>query len=230
MDEEKYKAIVNKNKAKQQLMLLQEKAREALQHFDEDFEFKGFESADQPEEVVCPICCEIMDVPERQPITLFPCGHTICKSCLETSRKNYYMKCGVCRSTYKSEAVNYALWNIIQTKAYIVPKNKTKELPKTDVTIQNRIEILEPILKKAEEKLESARAYEEEIENEYYSVQDEIKFDSIQLDQQKKILSLSQSNKESLDNEEKRIKEQLASLIKQYDKLKLLVEATESLE
>ena len=230
MDKKDYDSILAKNKAKEQLILMQEKAREALQHFDEDFEFKGFDEATEYPQIACPICCEIMNTPERKPIQLFPCGHTICESCLKMSQKNYYMKCGLCRAPYKSQAVNTSLWNIILSGEYKIPKNETNELPKVRVTSKDRLEILEPKLSEAEEKLKQAKSFEDQIKQEYESVLDELKFDTMQREDYARQINVAQNQLEMLDESDKKIKDELHELVKQYDKLKIIVEATENVD
>ena len=228
MAQKDYDAIVAKNRAKEQLILMQEKAKEALQHFDEDFEFKGYDDSTEYPQIACPICCEIMNTPDRKPIQLFPCGHTICEKCLNMSRQNYYMKCGLCRAPYTSQAVNTSLWNIILSGEYKVPKNETNELPKVSVTSKDRLDILEPKLREAERKLKEAKDFEEQIKNEYDSVLDELKFDTMQREEYAKQVSIAHSQLEMLDESDKKIKDELHELVKQYDKLKIIVEATES--
>ena len=66
----------------------------------------------------CPICLEMMLPPNNPPMILFPCGHTFCKTCINTVSKqthnyNNRNKCPLCKTTYKDRAINIALQNQI---------------------------------------------------------------------------------------------------------------------
>lgn len=69
----------------------------------------------------CPICYEMMLPPRRQPLLLFPCGHTFCKVCMDNhnSRSNAgkASKCPVCRTTIDTVAPNLSLQQIIESFA-----------------------------------------------------------------------------------------------------------------
>ena len=60
----------------------------------------------------CPICFEIFLPPDHAPFILFPCGHTFCKTCIDTYAK-VKKKCPFCRSTFNSMAPNISLQNLI---------------------------------------------------------------------------------------------------------------------
>lgn len=69
----------------------------------------------------CSVCYELM-IPPRNPITLFPCAHNMCKVCLyvdgHKKLKSYTLKtkkCGLCPSTIVNHAENRSLMNLICT-------------------------------------------------------------------------------------------------------------------
>jgi hypothetical protein len=52
----------------------------------------------------CSICYELMEPPDRSPILLFPCGHTLCKACLNQHQATAKAKtCALCRAPIKSQ-------------------------------------------------------------------------------------------------------------------------------
>ena len=138
------------------------------------------------------------------------------------------MKCGLCRTPYTSQAVNTTLWNIILSGEYKIPKNETNELPKVHVTSRERLNILEPKLQEAKTKYDEAKSVEQQLQNEYDSVLDELQFDTMQKDQYSTQITVAKSQITILDENDKKIKEELHDLVKQYDTLKIIVNATEN--
>jgi len=63
-----------------QEMEREQRARMALPE-EEHAKLEGF-LAREIESHACPICYELMLPPEHAPMLLFPCGHTLCSSCL----------------------------------------------------------------------------------------------------------------------------------------------------
>lgn len=43
----------------------------------------------------CPVC---LDIPDRSDFVITKCGHSYCKSCLDTIKKQDDAKCALCRS------------------------------------------------------------------------------------------------------------------------------------
>ncbi len=62
----------------------------------------------------CPVCFELMAGKERQPILLFPCGHTFCAACLRMHLEKLDRKtCPYCRERVASQAPNISLQQVI---------------------------------------------------------------------------------------------------------------------
>lgn len=225
-NKKKYDAIEAKNKAKEMLFLMQERARQAAAQFlDEDL--RENDEDELPDSIMCPVCCEIMDIPERQPITLFPCGHTICKSCSEKNGN----KCCECRAIIKSQAANITLCNIICKKSYTTKKEETNaKYPMQKASPTDRLKILEPLLKKATEKAQSLREENEIIHEEYDSVNDEYNFYLQQITEISKTIEKCKSELNLLIEDEATQKQKLAKLIPQYEKIKLLAGGTSSIQ
>ena len=66
----------------------------------------------------CPICMELMLSP-RTPMLLFPCGHTFCTQCIESSMSAKggagRNKCPYCRATIESKAPNITLQHLVRS-------------------------------------------------------------------------------------------------------------------
>ena len=70
--------------------------------------------ADEKDTNTCSICFELMLPKDRSPTLLFPCGHTFCKLCLASNAKRSGKKvCPWCRTTIESQAINISLQNVI---------------------------------------------------------------------------------------------------------------------
>ena len=62
----------------------------------------------------CPVCFELMAGKERQPMLLFPCGHTFCAACLRMHLEKLDRKtCPYCREKVSSQAPNISLQQVI---------------------------------------------------------------------------------------------------------------------
>lgn len=76
---------------------------------------------------ICPICFEVFLPPSHSPFILFPCGHTFCKTCINSYAKQKKM-CPFCRSRFESMAPNLSLQSIIlsahEKKDHVVAKMK----------------------------------------------------------------------------------------------------------
>lgn len=70
--------------------------------------------ADEKDTNTCSICFELMLPKDRSPTLLFPCGHTFCKLCLASNAKKSGKKvCPWCRTAIESQATNISLQNVI---------------------------------------------------------------------------------------------------------------------
>lgn len=222
-NKKKLEAIQAKNKAKEMLFLMQERARQAASQFLPE-SLENDPTEDLPDSVLCPICCEIMDLPERMPITLFPCGHTICKSCFEKNKENYSNKCCECRAPITSQAVNQPLWDIIRKKAYLKEKSNSSDSKFTDEKASNitLLNIFQPLLEKAIQKTKAAKEELDIIQEEYDSANDEYNLYLEQITELTKSIEQSNSELKVLIDDESLQKSKLAELIPQYEELKLL--------
>ncbi|KAH0792152.1 anther-specific proline-rich protein APG-like [Histomonas meleagridis] len=73
--------------------------------------------AEIPDDYICPVCYEVMKPPNHMPLILFPCGHTLCKTCIQAYQQNSgRKKCCLCNQEFKYTAVNFNLLHIIENK------------------------------------------------------------------------------------------------------------------
>lgn len=64
----------------------------------------------------CPVCYELMAPPDHAPLTLFPCGHVFCATCLrELVDVHGRNKCPYCREKITNRAPNLPLQHLIQS-------------------------------------------------------------------------------------------------------------------
>lgn len=61
----------------------------------------------------CKICYEKYDKENHKPITLMPCGHSICTKCLVELKKQFIVICPACRNTVTCEKPNYDLIDLL---------------------------------------------------------------------------------------------------------------------
>jgi hypothetical protein len=59
----------------------------------------------------CPICFERYNTNDRKPLTLQPCGHTLCQVCKLKLRST---ECPTCRTQFTSETPNFALMEVME--------------------------------------------------------------------------------------------------------------------
>lgn len=117
-------------------------SRTTHQHVEDDFGPDSPTSASSPfgsslasalppnalEELYCPVCLEIM----AQSVTLIPCGHTFCNSCVRT-------ECPTCRATCPNRVTCRSLNNLIATWVQLPPD--ISPFPPDDVAFyQQRIQ------------------------------------------------------------------------------------------
>lgn len=78
---------------------------------DEDMEIKEMAKADDSAGGICCQKCQTkMADEEHKPMTIAPCGHTICKKCLDSLKENRF--CPFCRQKIIASAVNFSLKKI----------------------------------------------------------------------------------------------------------------------
>ena len=87
--------------------------------------------------LVCEICFENFNESHRCPMSLFPCGHTFCQSCI----KNLSVKkCPECNSEFEMIAKNWSLLNL-------VPKPKIAD---NYASVRELVSLANDLLKKFE--------------------------------------------------------------------------------
>ncbi|MPC09100.1 Tripartite motif-containing protein 72 [Portunus trituberculatus] len=60
---------------------------------------------DETEEIICPMCSELYDEEEYQPVLLPRCGHTFCRPCLTTIKGKGHFPCPTCRKRHLKPAI-----------------------------------------------------------------------------------------------------------------------------
>lgn len=75
----------------------------------------------------CGVCFELMLDNDHTPMMIVPCGHCFCKNCLGLLSNK---KCPTCRAPIKSQAVNFALKQVISSY-YELKQQKEKKKQET---------------------------------------------------------------------------------------------------
>jgi len=96
--------------------------------------------ADEKDINTCSICFELMLPKDRSPTLLFPCGHTFCKLCLASNAKKSGKKvCPWCRTAIESQATNISLQNVIV--AYAKSKGLYREVEPVQTPVPAPVEV-----------------------------------------------------------------------------------------
>lgn len=115
MDEEIYESIKAQNEIRKRLWIQQiKKEKEKNDPLSNILKINTKDPIDDlPEDFNCPICYEPMLDKENPPITLYPCGHTICQNCLFGYAKQKLNEiCPFCNKPYDNRVVNHTLMQI----------------------------------------------------------------------------------------------------------------------
>ncbi|OHT07135.1 hypothetical protein TRFO_01237 [Tritrichomonas foetus] len=212
--------IIQRQKLKQQLWLLQSKQEQG-----ESDEPTPLET---PDEYRCPICYEDYDSEKRKPIVLFPCGHSVCFSCLTMSeRSNASKKCCLCNTHYTKTATNFALQSAMSLQNNSSNTNSKPTFDfKNDLKIAlARFDILSSQLRENEAKSKRVKNDLKSAQIFYERLQDELTFVQQQLDiQGKKVNELSNEDSK-IDKDIKNIQDILGPLTTEIQKLKLLAQS-----
>jgi len=75
----------------------------------------------------CKVCYEKYTKEERKPLTLMPCGHSLCELCLSELKKQVIVFCPSCRNPVCSDKPNYDLIDMLDLK------DKNTEMTKIDI-------------------------------------------------------------------------------------------------
>ncbi len=71
----------------------------------------------------CEMCSEIYDKNERRPMTLIPCGHTLCSACLDLLKSTDVFVCTQCNETVIEHKPSYAVLKILEQNLLVDFKN-----------------------------------------------------------------------------------------------------------
>jgi hypothetical protein len=209
--------IIAKSKLKQSLWMLQQRQ-----------ENMGESSSppERPEEFSCPVCYDQMCRPDHTPITLFPCGHSVCESCLKGYvRQSGRQSCCVCRHSYSSTAVNFALLQLIENSA----RPKTTASPDFADSLRLAQARLALLLEQMRDCQARSRAVKSTLETEtrvLNVLDDELRFVQERHAEQKTKVGDLRAENESLDHELGKLKSVVDPLLIEVQKLKLLVEGS----
>jgi hypothetical protein len=177
------------------------------------------------EEYNCPICYEVMGRPDRRPMTLFPCGHSVCEQCLgEYIRQTGRNKCCLCNTAFQSQAVNSALLQLIEGAAH------TKVEPDYAQSLklaQARLALLIEQMKSFQLRSKTVKSSLDTEMRVMAVLDDELKFVQEQHRQQTVKVSSLKSENVSIDAELKKLQSLIEPLITEVTKLKLLAEGSQ---
>ena len=73
----------------------------------------------------CEICFNSYDAIKIKPYSLYPCGHTFCKTCLDQIQKQ---ECPKCKREIIGEQINYALLDALDLNKTKVIQTKSTQL------------------------------------------------------------------------------------------------------
>lgn len=215
---------IRKQQEKQWSLWMLEKQQE------DDGEAPPTEVVELPEELCCPICYEEYCRPNRKPVTLFPCGHSICESCLKQFEKSTtHHKCCICNSSYSKTATNFQLLQIIDNaKTLGVAKNN----PSNSIDYSKELQIATARLQLLSDQLKGVKSRSKSLESEINTQQlvldhleAELQFVQEQHSAQKqKVYQLNQEQALLID-EEQQLRNIITPLLTEVEKLKLLSQA-----
>lgn len=216
-------SIIEKQKRKQQLWLLQSKQEK--ENMDDD------PTDVPPEEYSCPICYEMYNNEERKPLVLFPCGHSVCESCKKKSEEINYgkpNKCCYCNQKYTSSTVNYALLSVLALQSS-PQANKPKFDYKNELQIAiQRYGILTSQLRESQEKakkLKSDMKSEEILVNHIFN---ELTYIQEQYTIHKDKLHELKEQEKNMDKDIKSLQDIIGPLTTEIEKLRLLAQGEEN--
>jgi hypothetical protein len=176
---------------------------------------------------VCSICFEIMLPKLHSPILLFPCGHTFCKQCVETSLKTGNKKCPWCRATITSHAINLSLQTIIVAYA---KQNNINVQEEPEVLSDNYDEQLEMyelrkriLMDEKGNNNDEIRAIQMKIEDEEYSAE-------ILKREEKKVLKTIELAEKELDLVREHIRKAAINIDKLYKDLETKEKSNQLIE
>ena len=109
-------------------ILEDQKKDEGLNEEDENF------LDNEMENHKCGVCFELMLDNDHTPMMIVPCGHCFCKNCLGLLSNK---KCPTCRAPIKSQAVNFALKQVISS--YYELKQQKEKKKQESITNENRL-------------------------------------------------------------------------------------------
>jgi hypothetical protein len=79
--------------------------------------------------LTCVACWEKFSVKERQPLSLFPCGHSLCAICYETIKEIGSNKCPHCREIIQNTVTNWELISLLPHPSIIPLSENSRKAP-----------------------------------------------------------------------------------------------------
>ena len=161
----------------------------------------------------CPICCEIMDS-NRKPITISPCGHTVCSICFK--EKDKY--CPVCKKLVSQRATNFSLLSIIDSNNIIDDSPNYKEELES---VQNEIEKLMNVLNQCKEQTKKLKEDERVTKAILDHLEGEMNTISLKESLMKTKVEEAHKEREKAENEYNSLNEIVTKLRIEAEKMKL---------
>jgi hypothetical protein len=207
-------------------IIARSKAKQALWKIQEQQEARGEDDvALHPEGFDCPICYEQMQPPNRRPITLFPCGHSVCEQCLASyERSSGQKKCSVCSGQYQKTAVNFAMLSIIENAG--PPRGPQRDFAQELSLAKARLELLSGEYRRtcdAGKRLKGQLDTEMRVMN---VLDDELRFVQEQHRQQREKVDQMKGDEAQAQRSQDELKGIIDPLLIEIEKLKLLAEGT----
>lgn len=75
----------------------------------------------------CKNCSHTYNISARKPITMMPCGHTFCLSCLTDLKSQIVYLCPACKELIISEKPNFELFEFLQQTSSFDPNSRLKQ-------------------------------------------------------------------------------------------------------
>ncbi|KAL0224751.1 hypothetical protein RCL1_002663 [Eukaryota sp. TZLM3-RCL] len=149
----------------------------------------------------CCVCWDLMDTAAKVPVILVPCGHSVCKACIDhLSRRS----CPICRQSYSNQVDNVVLRNAIQD--WLKQIEETNASRNTRKTIASKLELVE-------RRFSLLQSKQNEIDSQEKSLTQKINI-------KEQVCSRLIVEKESLEAELKVLSDQIHEQVGELDNLK----------
>ncbi|KAH0785255.1 zinc finger protein [Histomonas meleagridis] len=186
-----------------------------------------------PDDYMCPVCYEIMKRPDHVPMILFPCGHTACKSCIDSyQNKSGHKRCCLCNQEFQNYATNYNLLHLIENDE--IPNQfqaQTNQLDKYHKKFNEKKEKMFLYFEQQNKLKNQLKDMKDEIQNQrktVNSLEDELKRINTELVLQKTKLSELNMKKGATKEQIQELNEILKKLVPKVQKYEALSNAQNS--